>query len=90
MPSESEALAMRKDMSYEEKTLYKERKAIQWCKEGLACELADVAEKLMLADTREEMLNLLDALKMDIETVIDAIETLERSKKYFAEREEEQ
>ncbi len=79
---------MRKDMSYEEKTLYKERKAIQWCKEGLVTELADVANKLMLADTREEMLNLLDALKMDIETLTDAIEALEISKAYFAKKRE--
>lgn len=75
-------------MSYEEKTLYKERKAIQWCKEGLVTELADVANKLMLADTREDMLNLLEALEMDIETVIDAIETLDTSKAYFAKKRE--
>ena len=79
---------MRKDMSYEEKTIYKETKELQWCKEGLVCELVNVAEKLMLADTREEMLNLLDALKMDIETITDAIEALESSKAYFAKRRE--
>lgn len=79
---------MRKDMSYEEKTLYKERKAIQWCKEGLVTELQEVANKLMLADTREEMLNLLDALKMDIETLTDAIEALESSKAYFDKKRE--
>lgn len=74
-------------MSYEEQTIYKETKALQWCKEGLVCELSDVAEKLMLADTREDMLNLLGALKMDIETLIDAIDTLKRSTDYFAEKE---
>lgn len=74
-------------MSYEEQTIYKETKALQWCKEGLVTELADVANKLMLADTREDMLNLLGALKMDIETLIDAIDELKRSTDYFAEKE---
>lgn len=74
-------------MSYEEQTIYKETKALQWCKEGLICEFTDVANKLMLADTREDMLNLLGALKMDIETLIDAIDTLKRSTDYFAEKE---
>ena len=80
---------MRKGMSYEEKTIYKDRKALQWCKEGLVCELTAVADKLMLAETREDMLNLLEALEMDIETVIDAIETLDTSKAYFAKKEAE-
>lgn len=74
-------------MSYEEKTIYKETKAVQWCKEGLICELGIVANKLMLADTDEEIKNLLDALKLDIETLIDAIETLKLSKEYFAKKE---
>lgn len=74
-------------MSYEEQTIYKETKALQWCKEGLVCEFTDFGEKLMLADTREDMLNLLGALKMDIETLIDAIDTLKRSTDYFAEKE---
>ena len=75
-------------MSYEEKNLYKETKAVQWCKEGLICELGIVAGKLMLADTDEEIKNLLDALKLDIETLIDAIEALENSKAYFAKKRE--
>lgn len=74
-------------MSYEEKTIYKETKAVQWCKEGLICELGIVANKLMLADTDEEINNLLDALKLDIETLIDAMDALKRSKKYFSEKE---
>lgn len=81
---------MRKDMSYEEKTLYKERKAIQWCKEGLVCEFTDFAEKLMIASTKEDITNLLVALTLDIETVLDALEKLEHSKEYFSKKEVEQ
>lgn len=76
-------------MNYEEKTIYKETKAIQWCKEGLICELSNVADKLLIADTREDMINLLEALKMDIETVIDAIDALDNSRRYFAKKEAE-
>lgn len=74
-------------MSYEEKTIYKDTKALQWCKEGLVCELADVAEKLMIASTKEDITNLLNALKLDIETVLDVLEKLEHSKEYFAKKE---
>lgn len=76
-------------MSYEEKQIYKDTKALQWAKEGLVCELGIVGDKLMIADTDEEVKNLLDALKLDIETLIDAINTLNRSKKYYSKEEEQ-
>lgn len=74
-------------MSYEEKTIYKETKALQWCKEGLVCELTDVAAKLMIASTDEDILNLLDALALDIETVVEAMAALGNTKAYFAKKE---
>jgi hypothetical protein len=77
-------------MSYEEKTLYKDRKAIQYCKEGLVCELGDVAEKLMIAATTEDIVNLLNALTLDIQVVLDAVEQSENTKRYFAKKEAEQ
>lgn len=77
-------------MSYEEKTIYKETKALQWCKKGLVCELGDVAEKLMIAGTEEDILNLLDALKLDIDTVIEAMVALGNTKAYFAKKEADQ
>lgn len=77
-------------MSYEEKTLYKERKAIQWNKEGLATTLADVAEKLILIDNFEDLVQLLKSTQMDIEAVLDAVDALKNSLKYFANKKEEQ
>lgn len=77
-------------MSYEEKTLYKDRKALQYCKEGLVCEFGDVAEKLMIASTTEDIVNLLNALTLDIQVVLDAVEQSENTKRYFAKKEEEQ
>lgn len=77
-------------MSYEEKTLYKDRKALQYCKEGLVCELGDVAEKLMIAATTEDIVNLLNALTLDIQVVLDAVEQSENTKRYFANKEAEQ
>lgn len=77
-------------MNYEEKTLYKDRKALQYCKEGLVCELGDVAEKLMIAATTEDIVNLLNALTLDIQVVLDAVEQSENTKRYFAKKEEEQ
>lgn len=74
-------------MNYAEKQIYKDTKEFQWCKEGLVCELADVAEKLMIASTMEDITNLLDALTLDIETVIDVLEKLEHNKKFFAKKE---
>lgn len=74
-------------ISYEEKTLYKDRKALQWGKEGLVRELTVVADKLMLAETKEDIENLLDALTVDIEVVLDHVEALEYSKAYFAKKE---
>ena len=76
-------------MSYEEKTLYKDRKALQYCKEGLVCELGDVAEKLMIAATTEDIVNLLNALTLDIQVVLDAVEQSENTKRYFANKEAE-
>lgn len=77
-------------MSYEEKTLYKDRKALQYCKEGLVCDLGDVAEKLMIAATTEDIVNLLNTLTLDIQVVLDAVEQSESAKKYFANKEAEQ
>lgn len=77
-------------MSYEEKVIYKDTKALQWAKEGLVCELGIAADKLMIADTDEEIKNLLEAVKLDIDTLLDAIDTLNRSKKYYSSKEEEQ
>jgi hypothetical protein len=77
-------------MSYEEKTLYKERKAIQWCKEGLATTLADVSSQLMLIDNFEDLVQLLKSTQMDIEAVLDAVDALKSSLKYFAGKKEEQ
>lgn len=74
-------------MSYEEKTIYKETKALQWCKEGLVTEFGHVGGKLMIASTKEDITNLLVALKLDIETVLDALEKLEYSKEYFSKKE---
>lgn len=76
-------------MSYEEKTLYKDRKALQYCKEGLVCELGDVAEKLVIAATTEDIVNLLNALTLDIQVVLDAVEQTENTKRYFAQKEAE-
>lgn len=76
-------------MSYEEKTLYKDRKALQYCKEGLVCELGDVAAKLMIAATTEDIVNLLNALTLDIQVVLDAVEQSENTKRYFANKEAE-
>lgn len=75
-------------MSYEEKTIYKDRKALQYCKEGLVCELGDVAEKLMIAATTEDIVNLLNALTLDIQVVLDAVEQIENSKRYFDKKKE--
>ena len=77
-------------MSYAEKTLYKDRKRLQWCKEGLASTLEDIASQLMLIDNFEDLVQLLKSTQADIETVLDAVEELERSIKYFAEKEEAQ
>lgn len=77
-------------MSYEEKTLYKDRKALQYCKEGLVCELGEVANKLMIAETTEDIVNLLNALSLDIQVVLDAVEQTENTKKYFAKKKEEE
>lgn len=74
-------------MSYAEEQIYKDTKALQWCKEGLVTELVDVAEKLMIASTKEDITNLLDALTLDIETVLDVLEKLEHNKEYFAKKE---
>ena len=78
---------MRKNMSYAEEQIYKDTKALQWCKEGFVCKLANVAEKLMVASTKEDITNILDALSLDIETVLDVLEKLERSKEYFSKKE---
>ncbi len=77
-------------MSYEEKTLYKERKALQWNKEGLATTLADVSAQLMLIDNFEDLVQLLKSTQMDIEAVLDAVDALKSSLKYFAHKKEEQ
>jgi hypothetical protein len=77
-------------MSYGEKQIYKDTRAVQWCKEGLVCELADVAEKLMIASTKEGMENILNTLSLDIQTLLDALETLKISEEYYAEKEAEQ
>lgn len=77
-------------MSYEEKTLYKERKALQWNKEGLATTLADVSSQLMLIDNFEDLVQLLKSTQMDIEAVLDAVDALKSSLKYFANKKEEQ
>ena len=77
-------------MSYAEKTLYKDRKRLQWYKEGLATTLEDIASQLMLIDNFEDLVQLLKSTQMDVETVLDAVEELERSIKYFAEKEEAQ
>ncbi len=74
-------------MSYEEKTIYKDTKTVQWCKEGLVIELQTVSDKLILAETKEDIENLLRALSLDIQTLLDALETLQRSKEYFAKKE---
>lgn len=76
-------------MSYEEKTIYKETKAVQWCKDGLVSELLTVADKLVRAETKEDMENLLNALSIDIQTLLDALETLQRYQEYFAKQEAE-
>ena len=75
-------------MSYEEKTIYKERKTLQYCKEGLVCELGDVAEKLMIASTNEDIADLLTALTLDIQVVLDAIEQTVNTKRYFDKKKE--
>lgn len=75
-------------MSYEEKTIYKDRKTLQYCKEGLVCELGDVAEKLMIAATPEDIANLLTALTLDIQVVLDAVEQTENTNRYFARKRE--
>lgn len=76
-------------MSFGEKTIYKDTKAVQWCKDGLVSELLMVADKLVLAETNEDIENLLNALSLDIQTLLDALETLKRSKEYYAEKEAE-
>ena len=77
-------------MSFEEKTRYKERKVLQYSKEGLIRELYKVADKLTVATDNEEISNLLTALVLDISVVADAIEQMENSKKYFAKKEAQQ
>ena len=76
-------------MSFGEKTIYKETKAVQWCKDGLVRELLTVSDKLVLAETKEDMGNLLKALSLDIQTLLDALETLQRSQEYYAKQEAE-
>ena len=53
---------MRKNMSYAEEQIYKDTTALQRCKEGFVCKLANVAEKLMVASTKEDITHILDAL----------------------------
>lgn len=77
-------------MSFEEKTLYKDRKALQYSKEGLIRELYKVADMLTATNNNEEIDNLLTSLVLDISVVADAIEQVETSKKYFAKKEAEQ
>lgn len=77
-------------MSYAEEQIYKDTKALQWCKEGFVCKLAYVADKLMVASTKEDITNILGALTLDIETVLDVLEKLEHTKEYFAKKEAEQ
>ena len=77
-------------MSYAEKTLYKDRKRLQWCKEGLALTLDNIASQLMLIDNFEDLVQLLKSTQMDVETVLDAVDTLETSIKYFTKKEEAQ
>jgi hypothetical protein len=77
-------------MSFEEKTRYKERKVLQYSKEGLIRELYKVADNLTVATDNEEISNLLTALVLDISVVADAIEQMENSKKYFAKKEAQQ
>ena len=77
-------------MSWEEKTCYKERKVLQYNKEGLIRELYKVADNLTVATDNEEISNLLTALVLDISVVADAIEQMENSKKYFAKKEAQQ
>ena len=88
----AETVTATKGGSYEyaEKTLYKDRKRLQWCKEGLASTLEDIASQLMLIDNFEDLVQLLKSTQMDVETVLDAVETLECSIKYFTKKEEEQ
>lgn len=74
-------------MSYAEEQIYKDTKELQWCKEGLVTELVDVAFKLVKASTKEDITNLLDALTLDIETVLDVLEKVEHNKEFFAKKE---
>ena len=76
-------------MSFEEKTRYKERKVLQYSKEGLIRELYKVADKLTVATSTEDIENLLTALVLDIGVVADAIEQMEASNKYFKKKEEQ-
>ena len=76
-------------MSYEEKTIYKDIKTLQYAKAGLVCDMQTVISEILSTDSDEDISQLLDALKIDIEVVIDAIERLRDSKRYFSSKKQE-
>ena len=49
----------------------------------------ELARVIAVEATNEDIENLLNALSLDIQTLLDALETLKRSKEYYAEKEAE-